>query len=266
MRRRTRRAARYGLTLCLSLMAAEPAAARLTQAELARVAASPAPGARAPLDLAFTEAADGTRLNLGAAGAGRPILLLPVDYTCGNVCDPMLALSAAALEATGLDAVRDYAFVLVGLDPRDGPAAARAMLRTELGEAPIAARPRALVGEAGAVAALTGALGYSFVPDAETDSIAHPAAAILLTPDGRVARVLAPLALNGRDLRLALVEAGAGRSGGVADRLALLCYGFDPAKGIYTPLVRRILTGAGIATVLAIALLILLLSRGMRRA
>lgn len=248
----------------LQVLLPNPAAARLTQMELARVAVAPPPDARAPLDLAFTEA-DGERaVTLAAVAGGRPVLLLPVDYTCGNVCDPMLSLSAAALEATGLVAGRDYGFVLVGLDPRDDAAAARRMLAADLGAAPSPVRPRALVGTAAAVETLTRALGYGYVPDPGTDSIAHPAAAILLTPEGRVARILSPLALNGRDLRLALVEAGEGRTGSLGDRLALLCYGFDAARGIYTPLVRRILAVAGVATVLGIGLLVLLLARAGR--
>ncbi|WP_245930633.1 SCO family protein [Methylobacterium radiodurans] len=231
---------------------------------MARVALAPPPDARAPLDLVFTDAGEGRSLTLAEAAGGRPVLLLPVDYTCGNVCDPMLSLSAAALVATGLAEGREYGFVLVGLDPRDDAAAARRMLSEALGDAPSPARPRALVGSAEAVAALTRALGYGFVPDLGTDSIAHPAAAILLTPEGRVAHTLSPLALNGRDLRLALVEAGEGRTGTLSDRLALLCYGFDAAKGVYTPLVRRILAVAGAATVLGIALLVILLARAGR--
>ncbi|KAB1070429.1 SCO family protein [Methylobacterium planeticum] len=243
-----------------------PAAARLTQAELARVVVAPEPDAQAPLDLAFTDAAEGRPLRLSEAIGGRPTLLLPVDYTCGNVCDPMLSMSGNALAATGLEAGRDYSLVLVGLDPRDDTAAARRMLDQELGLPAIAARTRALVGDEAAVRRLTGALGYGFVPDPGTDSIAHPAAALLLTPEGRVARILSPLALNGRDLRLALVEAGEGRAGHLGDRLALLCYGFDAARGIYTPLIHRILGVAAAATVIALALGILLLSRRTRRA
>jgi len=87
---------------------------------------------------------------------------------------------------------------------------------------------------------------------------------MLLTGEGRVARVLSPLALTGRDLRLALTEAGEGQVGGLTDRLALLCYGYDAARGIYTPAVERILTVAGIATVLAIGSLILILLRRTR--
>jgi protein SCO1/2 len=244
-----------------------PALARLAQNDLARVGVTPAPEARVPLGLAFTDAERGPT-TLGAALGERAALLLPVDYTCANVCDPMLAMTGAALAASGLRPGRDVSFVLVGLDPRDDVAAARRMLADEgsgvlregLSEgSPSAAR--ALVGAAPAIADLTAALGYRFVVDRDTDSIAHPAAAILLTPEGRVARILSPLALNGRDLRLALIEAGEGRGSTLADRLTLLCYGYDAVRGVYTPLIERILSVAAVATILAIGLGILLLHR-----
>ncbi|MGU3403230.1 SCO family protein [Methylobacterium brachiatum] len=238
-----------------------PARARLVQADLARVAVAPLPDARVPLELAVTDARTGRATTLGQALGGRAALLLPVDYTCGNVCDPMVSMAADALAATGL-AAEDYAFVLIGIDPRDDAAAARRMLAETLGDRAAGIRPL-LVSDA-ALAALTGALGYKAVYDAGTDSFAHPAAAMLIAGDGRVARVLSPLALTGRDLRLALTEAGEGRVGSLADRLTLLCYGYDAARGLYTPLVQRILTVAGIATILGIGLLIVGLTRRTR--
>ncbi|MCJ2136769.1 SCO family protein [Methylobacterium sp. J-026] len=250
-----------GAALALALiLAAGPACARLVQADLARVAVAPPPGARAPLDLPVTDARTGQAITLGRALAGRPALLLPVDYTCGNVCDPMVSMSADALASTGL-APEDYAWVLVGIDPRDDAAAARRMLAETLGERIASVRPEALIVSDAALARLTASLGYTAVYDAGTDSFAHPAAALLLAGDGRVARILSPLALTGRDLRLALTEAGEGRVGGLADRFALLCYGYDAARGVYTPLVQRILTVAGIGTILAIGLLVLGLTR-----
>ncbi|MGH1569915.1 electron transporter [Methylobacterium sp. P31] len=201
------------LVLLGAVLAAGPAGARLAQVDLARVAVAPPPGARAPLDLGATDALIGQATTLGQALGGRAALLLPVDYTCGNVCDPMVSLSADALAATGL-APDDYALVLVGIDPRDDAAAARRMLKETLGDRAAIVRPRALIVSDAALARLTGALGYTMVYDAGTDSFAHPAAALLLAGDGRVARVLSPLALNGRDLRLALTEAGEGRIGG----------------------------------------------------
>lgn len=251
------------LALALSCpLAAGPAEARLTQAQLSGVAAAPPPDARVPGELRFEDAVSGRVLPLTEALGARPVLLLPVDYTCANTCDPMLALSGAALAATGLRLGSEAGLVLVGIDPRDRAEDARRMLA----QAAPAEAATALVGDAASVAALLRALGYGIVYDAGTDGFAHPAAALLLAPDGRVARVLSPLALNGRDLRLALVEAGQGRVGTLADRLALLCYGYDAVKGVYTPLIRRILSVAAALTILAIALGVLVLALRERRA
>jgi protein SCO1/2 len=74
----------------------------------------------------------------------------------------------------------------------------------------------------------------------------------VLAPDGQVARVLSGLALNGDDLRLALVEAGHGRIGTIADQVRLICYGFDPAMGVYTASLGRWLMLASAATVMAL--------------
>ncbi len=253
------------LLIALACGLAPAAEARLTRAEMASVAVAPPPGARVPPDLVFTEAREERPIGLGAALGGRPALLLPVDYTCGNVCDPMVSLSAAALRATGLRPGIDISLILVGLDPRDGPPAARALLDRDGAGAALGEGVRALVGDQATIERLTGALGYGFIRDPGADAIAHPAASLLLAPDGRLARVLSPLAMNGRDLRLAIVEAGEGRVGTLADRFTLLCYGFDAATGLYTPLVRRLLVAAALATFVAIAGGILILSRMRRR-
>lgn len=238
------------------------AEARLARAELDRVALAPAPGARAPLDLPVTDALTGETTRLGAVLDGHPALLLPVDYTCSNVCDPMIGLSGDALAKTGLDP-KDRRLVLVGIDPKDDAATARERIAAVWGDRP--ARPVTLVADAAGITRLTSDLGYRYAYDEASDSFAHPAAALLLTSDGRLARVLSPLALDGKDLRLALTEAGEGQVGTLSDRLALLCYGYDAAKGVYTPLIARILTIAGVATILAIGGLILALIRIRQR-
>src|SRR5262249_51203274 len=79
------------------------------------------------------------------------------------------------------------------------------------------------------------------------DQFVHPGAAYVLTPEGRVARVLTGLGISAGDLRLALVEAGHGRVGTLGDQVRLLCSGFDPAHGAYNLLVSRLLAPTAIA-------------------
>lgn len=253
--RRGMRAIRCIPMVLACLLVPGPVAARLVKADLDQVNTPPAVGARAPLHLEFVESSDGRPTTLRREIDGRPTLLLPVDFKCRNLCDPMASMLVSAARATGL-APGSFGLVLVGLDPRDGLDEARrqlARLRDEAGGEPA---PRVLIAAKAQRETLLRALGYTVVYDPETDSFAHPATVLLLTPDGRLARVLSPLALTGGDLRLALVETGEGRIGDLRDRLTLICYGYDAAQGVYTPLIRRMLAWGGAFMVLGLVLLI----------
>ena len=233
--------------LCLATLAA-PARAGLTERQIATVGLTPAPDARAPLALPFRDR-DGRATTLGAAIGERPTLLMPVDFTCRETCGPALSIAGKALADTGLRAGTDYSLVVVGLDGRAGPEAARAFTEGQVGGPGVAV----LSGSAEAIRALTDAVGYHFALDPDNDAVAHPAAFLALTADGRVSRALSSLALGPTDLRLALLEAGEGRVGGLAGKLSLLCYGFDAVHGIYTRRIETVLRIAGAATVAMIA-------------
>lgn len=223
------------------------AVAGLTRAQLDTPKLAPPPDARVPLDLMFREL-DNRPVTLREAIGKRPTLLLPVDYTCKQICGPALSVTAGALAGTGLTAGRDYSLVIVGIDPRDGIDAARKFTAAQVGGPGVSV----LTGDSASILALTHAIGYSFVPDETNDAIAHPAGLVSLTADGRVSRALSSLALEPTDLRLALLEAGEGHVGGLVGRLTLLCYGFDAVHGIYTRNIESILKLAGGATVILI--------------
>jgi protein SCO1/2 len=181
------------------------------------------------------------------------------------LCGPVLAFAVGALEQTGLRPGDDYRLLVAGIDPKDTAASGVAFRNSRIGEdTPLAAATIMLNGEQAAVDALTQAAGYRYAYDAEHDQFAHPAAAYVLTSDGRVSRVLSGLALNGGDLRLALVEAGQGKIGTLFDRIRLTCSGFDPARGVYTASILRWLHIGGALTVTAIAAGIVLLLRKRR--
>ena len=70
-----------------------------------------------------------------------------------------------------------------------------------------------LVGEEPSIRALASEVGFHYAYDARTDQYAHPAAAIVLTPRGKVSLILYGVAFSPRDLRLSLIEAGEGKTG-----------------------------------------------------
>ncbi|HET7848193.1 MAG TPA: SCO family protein [Pseudolabrys sp.] len=230
-----------------------------SRSELGKVAATPAPDAQLPLTTRFADQG-GKRLTLGQAIGTRPAVLIFADYTCTNLCGPILAFAAAGLEKTRLAAGRDFHLVVIGLDPKDTPAQAKAMAASRIGDDPALLDATLLLrGDADSIHAVTDAAGYRYAYDAEHDQFAHPAVAYVVSARGRITRVLSGLGLTGSDLRLALVDAGNGRVGSFADHIRLLCYGFDPKLGIYTETITRWLTAACIATVVALAGTILLL-------
>jgi protein SCO1 len=157
------------------------------------------------------------------------------------------------LQQTGLDAGTQFELLIVGLDPKDGAAAAAQMRRTHLADDPaIDGATHFVTADETTIKTLTAALGYRYRYDADDDQYVHPAAAYVLRADGAVARVLTGIGLSGDDMRLALVEAGEGRIGTFRDQIRLLCSSFDPAHGAYNVMVSRMLAATGLVTMLAL--------------
>src|SRR5258706_383406 len=77
------------------------------------------------------------------------------------------------------------------------------------------------------------AVGFRYVHDAASRQFAHAPGLVVLTADGRVSQYLLGVEFEARSLRLALVEASAGRLGSLIDRAILLCYQYDPESGRY---------------------------------
>jgi len=237
------------------------ASAALTKRDLNAVGVEPPARASAPLDTQFkTEDARAVTLrDLIAQHPGTALIF--ADYTCHTLCGPTIAFAAGALQRATLRPGRDYGLIVVGLDPKDSIADARAMKAAQVADPRLAAATTFLTGDAATVQRLTAALGYRYVYDSNADQFAHPAAVFVLKQDGALSRVLSALAFSANDLQLALVEAGNGRAGTFTDRVRLLCYGFDPAAGVYNVSIGRalMLLGAGTVLVLGGAILLMIL-------
>jgi protein SCO1/2 len=235
------------LALLVSILSALPALARLAPADYEAVGLSVAAGRTLPMAETVKDE-DGQLRKLNELIA-RPTVLVFADYTCRTLCGPTVAFVAMALEKSGLKPDR-FQLLVVGLNPQDTATDAAHMRRDHLGgNDALAGVTRFVTADDGTVQRLTAALGYRYRYDAESGQYVHPAAAFVLTEDGRLARALTGLGLSGADVRLALVEASAGNAGTLGDEVRLLCSAFDPAHGTYDLVVSRVLAAAGLATV-----------------
>ena len=246
------------LTIVAAVIAsAAPAVAGVPAAQVKTVEAAPAPNAMLPLELGFLDET-GRAVTLGKAIGQLPAAVIFADYTCRTLCGPVLEFATDGLAKTGLKPGVDYRLVVIGIDPRDGLAAARTMRAKHIdGTSPINQATTFLSGRDAEIHAVTQAAGLHYYYDSEHDQFAHPAAVYVVDPGGHVRRVLSPLGLDGADLRLAIIDAGRGAVGTLADRIHLLCYGYDPVKGIYTERITTLLSIAAAITLLVLALGIL---------
>ena len=136
-----------------------------------------------------------------------------------------------------LEPGKDFEIVTVSFDPRDTPAPAAAKKAAYLERY---RRPGAAAGWhflTGDQPSIDRADERRRLPlrlgRARRKQFAHPTGVIVLTPDGRLARYLFGIEYAPRDLRLALVEASAGKVGSPVDPLLLYCYHYDPTTGRY---------------------------------
>jgi protein SCO1/2 len=175
---------------------------------------------------------------------------------------------ASALDVLSLEPGKDFEIVTISFDPRETPAMAakKKTLTLQRYKHPAAATSwHFLTGDQPQIERLTKAAGFRYVWDKETMQFAHPTGVIVVTPDGRPARYLFGIEYGPRDLRLALVEATAGKIGTPVDSLLLYCYHYDPTTGRYGLAIMRTLRIAGATTVLALAGFIALMIRRERR-
>lgn len=205
--------------------------------------------------------------------AKRPVILVLNYYSCPTLCS--LVLNGLLDGMRGLEFLvgKEYQLVSVSIDPREKPELAkskRAAYLTALGaERATAMTDRDwpfLTGTEQNASAIAQAAGFHYRYDAATNQYAHAAGIFVLTPDGRISRVLYGIQFPARDLRLALVEASQGGIGSPVDRLLLLCYHYDPQTRRYGLTPMGLMRIGGVLTVVVLGMYLLSAWRRERRA
>jgi protein SCO1/2 len=220
-----------------------------------------------PLDTALKDES-GRAVRLGDYFGKRPVVFALVYYNCPMLCTQVLNGLVSALGVVSLDAGRDFDVVAVSFDPRDTPKDAAAKK-----EAYVARYRRDgaslgwhfLTGDPAAIGRVTQAAGFRYRFDDDLGQFAHASAIMVATPEGRLSHYFYGIEYPPRDLRLALVEASAGKIGTPVDQILLYCFHYDPATGKYGAVIMRIVRLAGALTLLVVVGGIVLMSLRNRR-
>ena len=222
---------------------------------------------RVPLDTTFRNEA-GATVRLGDYFGTKPVVMVFAYYDCPMLCTQVINGLSSALGVMSLTPGTDFEIVTVSFNPRDTPASAtakKAVYLERYRRPGAAAGWHFLTGDQPQIDRLTKAAGFRYAWDADTKQYAHPSGVIVLTPDGRLSKYLFGIEYGPRDLRLGIVEASAGRIGTPVDSLLLYCYRYDPMTGRYGLVIMRAVRIAGAATVLAIAVFIVVMVRRERK-
>ena len=216
-----------------------------------------------PLDVTFKDE-NGQIVQVGKYFGARPVVLNFVYYDCPMICLQTLSGLASTLKVLSQEPGRDFEVVTVSFDPRETPALAFNKKREFVGRSgkpDIANGWHFLTGTKPDIDRLTQAAGFRYVWDESAKQFAHPTGIIVLTPSGRLARYLFGIDYGPRDLRLAILDASAGKVGSPIERALLYCYHYDLSTGRYSLAIMRVVRLAGVATVFSIGTLIFVMTK-----
>jgi len=224
-----------------------------------------------PLNAVFTDENHNTA-PLGHWIGKEPVILVMMYYKCMSLCPEVLNGLAAALKDSHLAPGRDYDVITVSIDPGDTPADAvpeKARFVKMAGLPGMDQATHFLSGNEASIRAISDATGFEFVripgPDGRMDQFAHPTVLMFATPDGRLSKYISGVQYPSRDVRLALLQASERRISNPADLVLLYCCTYNQVSGRYSVAVLRVLSIAGLVTLLVVGGMIWLLTRDPRR-
>jgi len=219
-----------------------------------------------PLDLVFRDE-NGQTVKLGQYFGRKPVVLALVYYDCPMLCTQVLNGMVTSFRVLPFQIGKEFDVVTVSFDPRETSALATTKKNVYVNYLPERMHAGAkegwhfLTGDAASIAQLTDAVGFRYHYDEATKQFAHASAITVTTPEGKLSRYFYGIDYSARDLRLGLIESAQNKIGTPVDQLLLYCYHYDPATGKYGAAVMKIMRIAGVATVIAIVVMLFTLKR-----
>src|SRR6202023_1385731 len=223
-------------------------------AQLKNVGFDPQLNAKIPLDVPFVDE-NGSNIQRRDYFKQKPVVLAFVYYGCPMLCNQVGQGVVGALRMLSFTPGRDYDVVFVSFDPRESADMAAEKKKSVLGHfnrPATAGGWHFLTGKQDSIDTVAKAANFRYNFNAKTNLFAHASGIMILTPDGRISRYFYGIEYPGRDMRLGLVDASAGKIGTPIDHVLLFCYQYDPSSATYSASILKIIRLGGILTVLCV--------------
>ena len=159
----------------------------------------------------------------------KPTVIALVYYECPGICSPLLEGVADVITKAKIDLGSDYNVYTVSFDPTEKPKLAKDKKRNYaklVKGQDVQNGWTWFTGDSANISKLLNALGYKVKK--EGAAFIHPAALIVLSPDGKITRYLHGTYFLPFDLKMAVVEASEGRSGPTINKVLQYCFSYDP--------------------------------------
>lgn len=189
-------------------------------------------GAKIPLDAVFRDES-GKQVHLSEL-VTMPTIILPVYYSCSNVCSFLQSGLARALPEIKRKPGKEYRVISISFDETETPALAaryKKMYLTSIGASFPHEGWSFLTGDSRNIRRLTDAAGYGF--EKKGRDFIHPVVSFVVAKDGTIVRYLYGTSFLPKDLTLALMEAQSGKVGSTIRKVVGYCFSFDPQGKTY---------------------------------
>ena len=194
----------------------------------------------------------------------KPTVITPVYYECPGICTPLLNGLTDVIKQTDLALGTEYDVITFSFDPGETPALARKKKNTYKGlmkNINVEEGWTFLTGDTNNVQSLLDALGYQ-VKEVNGEYI-HPAAIIMVSPEGKITRYLNGTYFLKFDFKMALLEASEGRSGPTINKMLNYCFSYDPEGKTYVFNITKV-AGSGMILIV-LSLFIVLALKGSKK-
>lgn len=194
-------------------------------------------GAYLPLDLELLNEYN-QKVKLKEVIDNKPTIITINYFNCPSLCSPQLAAVASVLNKLELQPFMDYKAITISISPEDTPTFAK-QKKDEL--LTIIKKPfpvqtwSFLTTNQKNIETLTNTLGFKYekrIKDGVVDYL-HPAAIVIVTPQGKISRYLNGITYLPFDLKLALLEANQEKSNPTIAKTLLYCFAYDAKSKTY---------------------------------
>jgi protein SCO1/2 len=185
----------------------------------------------------------------------KPTVIALVYYECPGICSPLLEGVADVISKAKIDLGTEYQVFTISFDPDEKPKLAKdkkANYAKLVKNKDVQNGWTWFTGDSTNISSLLNSLGYQV--KREGQEFIHPAALIVLSPEGKITRYLHGTYFLPFDLKMAVIEASEGRSGPTINKVLKYCFSYDPEGKKYVMNITKV--SGSIIILLAIFMLL----------